>query len=107
MLIDKAYVYSQHKFDVRKVRQTFHVTLGANSELKKQRPSKVRLPLKDTLEKLLGQLQEADIIRKIEDDDELGSFFVFPIILMPKANYVKLVIDARFLNSITDLTNYS
>ena len=26
---------------------------------------------------------------------------------MPKNNYVKLVIDARYLNSVTDLTNYS
>ena len=107
MLIDSADVYSQHKFDVGKVRQKFHVTLKANSELKKQRPSKVPLHLKDKLEKLLGQLQEADIIREMGDDDELGSLFVNPIILMPKADYVKLVIDARYLNSITDLTNYS
>ena len=41
------------------------------------------------------------------DDDELGSLFVNPIILLPKADYVKLVIDARYPNSITDLTNYS
>ena len=41
------------------------------------------------------------------DDDELGSLFVNPIILLPEADYVKLVIDARCLNSITDLTNYS
>ena len=41
------------------------------------------------------------------DEDELGSLFVIPIILLPKADYVKLVIDARYLNSITDLTNYS
>ena len=41
------------------------------------------------------------------DDDEMGSLFVNPIILMPKSDYVKLVIDARFLNSVTDLTNYS
>ena len=37
----------------------------------------------------------------------MGSLFVNPIILMPKSDYVKLVIDARFLNSVTDLTNYS
>ena len=41
------------------------------------------------------------------DDDEMGSLFVNPIILMPKNDYVKLVIDARYLNSVTDLTNYS
>ena len=107
MLIDAADVYSQHKFDVGKVRQRFHVTLKANLELKKQRPSKVPLHLKDKLEKLLGQHQEADIIREMGDDDELGSLFVNPIILMPKADYVKLVIDAGYLISITDLTNYS
>ena len=107
MLIDAADVYSQHKFDVGKVRPKFHVTLKANSALKKQRPSKVPLHLKDKLEKLLGQLQEADIIREIGDDDKLGSLFVNPVILMPKADYVKLVIDARYLTSITELTNYS
>ena len=41
------------------------------------------------------------------DDDEMGSFFVNPIILIPKNDYVKLVIDARYLNSVADLTNYS
>ena len=41
------------------------------------------------------------------DDDEMGSLFVNPINLMPKNDYVKLVIDARNLNSVTDLTNYS
>ena len=40
------------------------------------------------------------------DDDELSSLFVNPIILLPEADYVKLAIDARYLNSITDLTNY-
>ena len=41
------------------------------------------------------------------DDDELGSLFVNPIILMPKNYYAKLAIDQRYLNSMTDLTNYS
>ena len=39
-------------------------------------------------------------------DDELGSHFVNSIILLPKADYSKLVIDARYLNSLTELTNY-
>ena len=41
------------------------------------------------------------------DDNKLGSLFVNPIILLPKPGYVKLVIDARYLLPITDLTNYS
>ena len=40
------------------------------------------------------------------DDDEMGSLFVNPIILITKNDYVKLVIDAGYLNSVTDLTNY-
>ena len=107
MLIDSKNVYSLHKFDVGKTRQKFHVTLKPNVELKRQRASKVPLHLKDKLEKLLTQLKDADIIRKVGDDDEMGSLFVNPIILMPKNDYVKLVIDARYLNSVTDLTNYS
>ena len=94
MLIDSRDVYSQHKFDVGKTRQNFHVTLKPNVELKKQRPSKVTLHLKEKLEKLLTQLKDADIIREIGDDDEMGSLFVNPIILMPKNDYVILVIDA-------------
>ena len=76
-----------------------------NVELKSQRANKVPLHLKDKLEKLPTQLKDADIIREMGDDDEVGSLFVNPIILMPKNDYVKLGIDARCLNSVTDLTN--
>ena len=105
MLVDVRDVYSQHKFDVGKTRQNFHVTLKPKVELKR-RPSKVPVHLKKNLEKLLAQLKEADIIREKGDDDEMGYLFVNPIILMPKNDYVILVIDARYLNSVTDLTNY-
>ena len=107
MLIDSKDVYSLHMFDVGKTRQKLHVTLKPNVELKRQRASKVPLLLKDELEKLLTQLKDADIIREMGDDDEMGSLFVNPIILVPKNDYVELVIDARYLNSVTDLTNYS
>ena len=113
ILIDSKDVYSFHKFDVGKTRQKFHVTLKPNVELKRQRASKMPLHLKDKLEKLLTQLKDADIFREMGDkdemgdDDEKGSLFVNPIILMPKNDYVKLVIDARYLNTVTHLTNCS
>ena len=106
-LVDARDVYSQHKIDVGKTPQKFHVTLKPNVELKRQRPSKVPLHLKEKLEKLLTQLKDADIIREMGDDNEMGSLFVNLIILMLKNDYVKLVIDVRYLNSVTDLTNYS
>ena len=52
----------------------------------------------------MTQLTDADIIREMGNDDEMESRFVNPIILMPKKDYVKLVSDARYLNSVTDLT---
>ena len=107
MLVDARYLYSQHKLDVCKTCQKFHVTLKPNVELKRQRPSEVPLHLKEKLEKLLTQLMDGDIFREMGDDDEMGSLFVNPIILMPKNDYVKLVIDARYLNSVTYLENYS
>ena len=63
--------------------------------------------MKDKLEKLPTQLKDTDIILEMGDGDEMGSLFVNPIILMPKNVHVKLVIDARYLNSVTDLSNYS
>ena len=107
MLIDPKDVYSLHKFDVGKPRHKFHVTLKLNVELKRQRASKVPLHLKDELERLLTQLKDADINREMGDNDEMGSLFVKPIILKPTNDYVKLVIDACYLNSVTGLTNYS
>ena len=107
MLIDSKDVFSQHKFDVGKTSQKLHVTLKPNVELKSQRPTKVPPHLKEKLEKLLTQLKDADLIREMGDDDEMGSLFLNPINLMAKSDYVKLVVDARFLNSLTDRTNYS
>ena len=37
----------------------------------------------------------------------MKSEFINPIIIIPKGNIVKLVIDAKYLNSITDLNRYS
>ena len=71
MLIESKDVYSLHKFDVGKTRQKFHVTLKPNVELKRQRASKVPLHLKEKLERLLTQLNDADIIRQMRDDDEM------------------------------------
>ena len=100
MLVDARDVCSQHKFDLGKTRQIIHVTLKPNAELKRQH-------LREELEKPLTQLRDADIIREMGDDDKMGSLFVNPIIIMPKNDSVKLVIEARYLNSVTDLKNYS
>ena len=71
MLVDARDVYYQHKFDVVITRQNFRVILKPNVELKRQRPSKVPLHLKEKLEKQLTQLKDADIFREMGDDNEM------------------------------------
>ena len=109
MFLDSRDDFSHYKVDVSKTRQKlqkFHVTLKPNVELKRQRPSKVHLQLKEKQEKLLTQLTDADIIGEMGDDDEMESLFVNPVILIHKNDNVKLVIDARYLKSVTDLANF-
>ena len=47
------------------------------------------------------------IIREINENDDMNSWFVNPVLRLPKKDYVKLVLDARYLNSITDTSNCS
>ena len=107
MLLDARNFFSQNKFGVGKTSQKFHVTLKPNVELKRQRPSKILLHLEEKLEKLITHVKDADVLQKMGADDEMGSSFVNPIILMSKKDYENLVIDARYLNSVTYLTKYS
>ena len=100
-------VYSQHKYDVGKIEQKFHAKLTPNATLSKKRPSRVPLHYQEKLDNLLVELCKAGIIKEMGNDKEMGSEFINPIIILPKGNIVKLVIDARYLNSITDLSRYS
>ena len=59
------------------------------------------------LEILLSELQRAGIFREMGNDVEMGSLLTNTIIILPKGDTIKLLIDARYLNSITDLSNYS
>ena len=77
-------VYSQHKFDVGKIKQKFHVKLLPNSTLTKQRPSRVHLHHQKKLEILIEQICKAGIIREMGDDTEMGSSFINPVIILTK-----------------------
>ena len=100
-------VFSKFIYDVGKITREFHVKLKKDAELRKQRPSKTPLHYRDRLEILLNEPQRGGIIREMGSDVEMVSLFTKPIITLPKGDTVKLVIDARYLNSITDLSNYS
>ena len=100
-------VYSHHKYDIGRTKHMFHLPLKKDATFKKQRPSKIAIHLRDKLERLMDELIQAGIIRELNENDDMNSCFVNPVIILPKKDYVKLVIDARYLNSITDTSNSS
>ena len=100
-------VYSFHKYDIGRTKQHFNIPLIKNAEIKKQRSSQILLHLRDKLELLMDELIQAGIIRELDEHEDMNSWFVNPIIILPKKDYVKLVIDARYLNYITDTGNSS
>ena len=55
----------------------------------------------------MDELIQAGIIRELIENDNMNSWFVNPVNILPKKDYVKLVIDARHLNSIIDKSNSS
>ena len=57
ILVDARDVYSQHKIVLVKTRQKFHATLKSNVQLKRQRPSKVLLLLKEKLQKTIHTIR--------------------------------------------------
>ena len=102
--------YSHHKYHVGKINQQFHIKLNKDAQLRKQRPSKVPLQYREKLKELLKTLEENGIIAEMGKDNnkhELGTSFINPIIIIPKGNNIKIVLDARFINSVSDLTTYS
>ena len=53
----------------------------------------------------MDELIQAGKIRELNENDHMNIWLVNPVIILPKKYYVKLVIDARYLNSITDTSN--
>ena len=55
----------------------------------------------------MDELIQAGIIRELNENEDMKSWFVNLVIILSKKDYVKLVTDARYLISITDTSNSS
>ena len=60
-----------------------------------------KIPLKSNAE----FKQQAGVIKDLYEHNDMNSWFVKPIIILPSKDYVKLVIDDHYLNSFTDTCN--
>ena len=81
------------------------------SQLLTQRPSKVPIHYRDKPNVLLKELEKYNIIKQIgsspQDKPVYGTNYLNPLIIIPKGDTIKCVLDARHLNSNTEQSDES
>ena len=92
--------------------RTLHfVIYYLNTNLITQRPSKVPVHYRDKLNTLLKELEKNNIMKKIEsslqDKPVYGTTYLNPLIIIPKGDSIKCVLDARHLYSNTEQSDES
>ena len=106
ILINNQHCYAQHKNDVGKISTPFRIRIKDNCKLQTQRPSKVPIHYRERLNKLLQELEKYNIIKQIcstsDEKHTIGTTFLNPLIVIPKGDAIKVVLDARHLNSNTN-----
>ena len=96
-------VYATSKFDVGKVNSPLHLPLKPDAVFKKQRASKVPIHLHDKVNRLLDILEQYEIISPVNIEEQPKcNTFLNPVIILAKGESLKMVLDARYLNSLID-----
>ena len=111
MLLNYKTCYATHKDDVGIVSTPFRIRLKPNAQLMTQRPSKVPIHYRDKLNVLLKELGKYNIIKQIgsfpQDKPVYGTTYLNPLIIIPKGDTIKCVLDARHLDSNTEQSGES
>ena len=99
----------QLKNDVGKISFPFRIRLRPNAQLMTQRPSKVPIHYRDKLN--AKKLEKNNLIKQIgsslQDKPVYGTTYLYPLIIIPKGDTIKCVLDARHLNSNTEQSEES
>ena len=100
-LIKYSSVYATSKFDVGKISSSLHLPLKPDAVFKKQRASKVPIHLHDKVYRLLDILEQYKIISPVNKEEQpKGNTFFNPVIILAKGESLKIVLDARYFNSL-------
>ena len=106
ILVNNQDCYAEHKNDVGKISTPFRIRIKENCKLQTQRPCKVQIHYRDRLNKLLVELEKYNIIKQIgstpDEKHTIGTTFLNPVNFIPKGDTIKVVLDARHLNSNTN-----
>ena len=102
-LIKHSTVYATSKFDVGKINSSLYLPLKPDAVFKKQRASKVPIHLHDKVNRCLDILEQYEIISPVNKEKQpKGNTFINPVITLAKGESLKIVLDARYLNSLID-----
>ena len=96
-------VYATTKLDVGKTKVKLNLRMKKDAIFKKQRISKVPIHLRERIQKLLDVLKKYDIIAPVNKEHfSTGNTFTNQVFFLRKGESLKIVLDARYLNSIID-----
>ena len=96
-------VYATTKFDVGKTKVKLNLPMKTDAIFKKQRIRKLPIHLGERIQKLLDVLKKYDIIAPVNKEQlSTGNTFTNPVIILRKGESLKIVLDARYLNSMID-----
>ena len=102
-LLKYSTVYATSKFDVGKMSSSLHLPLKPDAVFKKQRASKIPIHLHEKVNRLLDILEQYEIISPVNKEEQpKGNTFINPVIILAKGEPLKIVLDARYLNSLID-----
>ena len=111
MLLKDKTCYATHKNDVGKISTPFRIRPKPNAQRMTQGPSKVPIHYRDKLNALLKELEKYNISKQIgsppQDKPVYGTTCLYPLIIIPKEDTIKCVLDARHLNSKTERSDES
>ena len=111
MLLKYKTCYATLKKDVGKIATPFRIRLKPNAQLITQRPSKVPIHYRGKLNALLKELEKYNIIKQIgfssQDKPVYGTTYLNPLLIVPKGDSIKCVLDVRYLNSNTEQSDES
>ena len=105
-LVNNQNCYAKHENDVEKISTPFRIRIKENCKLQTQRPSKVTIQYRFRLNKLSVELEKYNIINQIgstpDEKHTIGTAFINHLFIIPKGDAIKIVLDARHLNSNTN-----
>ena len=98
-------VYAKPKFEVGKVISPLHLPLKPDAVFKKQRASKVPFHLQDKVNQILEILEQYEIIYPVNKEEQpKDNTFISSVIVLAKGESFKKILDARYLNSLIDIS---